>query len=82
MNGRGKSDRSIRTAETAEQRQVRTLTAEAVEGRGLAKGNLLRQNKYWTQCQGRVVYEGCPELVKCDGADTTGGRSDAIGIPI
>jgi hypothetical protein len=27
------------------------LPAEAVEGRGLAKGNLFRQNKYRTQCR-------------------------------
>jgi hypothetical protein len=41
MNGRGKSDRPIGTEEAAEQRQGRVLPAEAVEGRGLAKGNLI-----------------------------------------
>ena len=58
MNRRGKSDRSICTAEAAEQRQVRFLPAEAVEGRGLAKGNSFRQNKFWTQRQGRDRHDG------------------------
>ena len=58
MNGRGKSDRPIATAEAAEQRQVRFLPAEAVEGRGLTKGNLFRQNKFWTQNQERMSREG------------------------
>ena len=58
MTGRGKSDRPICTTEAAEQRQVRFLSAEAVEGRGLAKGNPIRQNKFWTQHQGRICREG------------------------
>lgn len=58
MNGRGKSDRPICTAEAAEQRRVRFLPAEAVEGRGLTKGNLFRQNKFWTQYQERIGREG------------------------
>ena len=58
MNGRGKSDRPICTLEAAEQKQVRFLLAEAVEGRGLTKGNLFRQNKFWTQDQGRMSREG------------------------
>ena len=58
MNGRGKSDRSICTLEAAEQKQVRFLLAEAVEGRGLTKGNLFQQNKFWTQRQGRSGCEG------------------------
>ena len=57
MNGRGKSDRPIGTAETAEQRQVRFLPAEVVEGRGLTEGNLFRQNKFWTQYQERIGCE-------------------------
>jgi hypothetical protein len=58
MNGRGKSDRPICTAEAAEQKRVRFLLAEAVEGRGLTKGNLFRQNKFWTQDQERMSREG------------------------
>jgi len=58
MNGRGKSDRPICTAEAAEQKRVRILLAEAVEGRGLTKGNLFRQNKFWTQGQERMSREG------------------------
>ena len=58
MNGRGKSDRPICTAEAAEQKRVRFLLAEAVEGRGLTKGNLFRQNKFWTQDQERICHEG------------------------
>ena len=58
MHGRGKSDRPIATAEAAEQKLVRFLLAEAVEGRGLTKGNLFRQNKFWTQNQERMSREG------------------------
>ena len=58
MNGRGKSDRSICTAEAAEQKWVRFLLAEAVEGRSLTKGNLFQQNKFWTQNQERMSREG------------------------
>ncbi len=58
MNGRGKSDRPIATAEAAEQKLVRFLLAEVVEGRGLTKGNLFRQNKFWTQNQERMSREG------------------------
>lgn len=58
MNGRGKSDRPICTVEATEQRQVRSLSAEAVEGRGLTEGNSFRQNKFWTQYQERVGREG------------------------
>ena len=58
MNKRGKSDRPICTAEAAEQRQVRFLPAEAVEGRGLTKGNSFRQNKFWTQSQERIRHDG------------------------
>jgi hypothetical protein len=49
MNGRGKSDRPIGTVETFEQRQVKILLAEKVEGRGLTKGNPFWQNKRRTQ---------------------------------
>ena len=58
MNGRGKSDRPICTAEAAEQKRVRFQLAEAVEGRGLTKGNLFQQNKFWTQDQERMSREG------------------------
>ena len=53
MNGRGKSDRPIGTVETFEQRQVRILLAEEVEGRGLTKGNPPWQNKRRTQDRAR-----------------------------
>jgi len=36
---------------------VRFLLAEAEEGRGLTKGNLFQQNKFWTQQQERRVCE-------------------------
>ena len=58
MNGRGKSDRPTCTVEAAEQKRVRFLLAEAVEGRGLTKGNLFQQNKFWTQYQRRGGRDG------------------------
>jgi hypothetical protein len=58
MNGHRKSDRPIRTEEAVEQRRVRFPLAEIVEGRGLTKGNLFQQNKFWTQYQGRSGCEG------------------------
>jgi hypothetical protein len=58
MNGHRKSDRPICTGETVEQKQVRFLLAEIVEGRGLTKGNLIQQNKFWTQDQRRSGCEG------------------------
>lgn len=57
MNRHRKSDRPICTEETVEQRQVGFRPAEIVEGRGLTKGNLFRQNKFWTQYQERSVCE-------------------------
>ena len=39
------------TWEAAEQGQLGCLPAEAAEGRGLAKGNLFRQNKHRTLCR-------------------------------
>jgi hypothetical protein len=48
-NGYRESDRPIGTVEAIEQRQVRTLLTENVEGRGLTKGNLFQQNKNRTQ---------------------------------
>jgi hypothetical protein len=56
-NGRRKSDRPICTEEAVEQRRVRFLLAETVEGRGLTKGNLFQQNKFWAQDQGRSGYD-------------------------
>lgn len=58
MNRHRKSDRPICTVEAVEQKRVRYLLAEAVEGRGLAKGNLFQQNKYWTQYQKRGDRDG------------------------
>jgi len=46
------------TEEAAEQKWVRLPPAEAVEERGLTKGNLFHQNKYWTLYQGRSGREG------------------------
>ena len=58
MNGHGKSDRPICTEEAVEQGWVRFPPAEIVEGRGLAKGNLFQQNKFWAQHQERRGREG------------------------
>ncbi len=58
MNRHRKSDRPISTKETVEQKQVGFLPAEIVKGRGLTKGNLFQQNKFWTQYQERSACEG------------------------
>jgi hypothetical protein len=58
MDGHGKSDRPICTEEAVEQEWVRFPLAEIVEGRGLAKGNLFQQNKFWAQHQERGGREG------------------------
>jgi hypothetical protein len=58
MHGSGKSDRPIDTEEAVEQKRVGFPLAEIVEGRGLAKGNLFQQNKFWTQHQQRSGREG------------------------
>lgn len=58
MNGHGKSDRPVCTEEAIEQRWGRFPLAEIVEGRGLTKGNLFQQNKFWAQDQGRGGREG------------------------
>jgi len=58
MNRRGKSDRPICTEETVEQKQVGFLLSETAEGRGLTKGNLIQQNKFWTLYQKRSACEG------------------------
>jgi hypothetical protein len=58
MNRYRKSDRPICTVETVEQEQVGFLLAETVEGRGLTEGNLIQQNKFWTQYQERLGREG------------------------
>jgi RNA-directed DNA polymerase len=57
-NRHRKSDRPRCTGEAVEQKQVGFLPAEIAEGRGLTKGNLFRQNKFWTQSQERSVCEG------------------------
>ena len=53
MYGRGKSDRPIVPEKPPN--KVRTLAAEAVEGRGLAKGNTGQQNTPRTQCRNQGV---------------------------
>ena len=58
MNGHGKSDRPICTEEAVEQEWVRFPLAEIVKGRGLTKGNLFQQNKFWAQHQERRGREG------------------------
>lgn len=63
MNGRGKSDRPIDTVETLEQREVRVLPAEGVEGRGLTEGNPFEPNKRRTQA-GRGVNMEPPKRAR------------------
>ena len=58
MNGYRKSDRPIGTEEAVEQSRVGFPLAEIVEGRGLTKGNLFQQNKFWTQDQEGRSCEG------------------------
>lgn len=72
MYGCGKSDRPIDTEEAVEQRQARFLSAETVEGRGLAEGKTIQQNKFRTQ--GRMSGSN-DRLAKCVGADTTSSTS-------
>ena len=58
MNGHRKSDRPICTEDAVEQKRVGFLLAEIVEGRGLTKGNLFQQNKFWTQYRKRSSRNG------------------------
>jgi hypothetical protein len=58
MHGHRESDRPIGTEEAVEQKGVRFPLTEIAEGRGLTKGNLFQQNKFWTQDQGRSGCEG------------------------
>jgi hypothetical protein len=58
MNRHRKSDRPICTEEAVEQKRVGFPPAEIVEGRGLTKGNLFQQNKFWTQNQKRSGRDG------------------------
>jgi RNA-directed DNA polymerase len=58
MNRHRKSDRPICTEEAVEQKRVGFPVAEIVEGRGLTKGNLFQQNKFWTQYQTRGGRDG------------------------
>lgn len=53
MNGRGKSDSSI--VPTKLPNNAATRAAEAMEGRGLAKGNSLECNARRTQCRGSAT---------------------------
>ncbi len=53
MYGRGKSDRPVVPGKPPN--KARTLGAEAVEGRGLAKGNMGQQNTPRTQCRNQGV---------------------------
>ena len=58
MNRDRKSDRPICTVEAIERKRVGFPVAEIVEGRGLTKGNLFQQNKFWTQYQKRSGRNG------------------------
>ena len=58
MNRHRKSDRPICTEEAVEQKRVGFPLAEIVEGRGLTKGNVFQQNKFWTQYQTRGGRDG------------------------
>ena len=58
MNGHRKSDRPICTEEAVEQKRVGFPLAETVEGRGLTKGNLFQQNKFWAQYQEGSGHNG------------------------
>jgi hypothetical protein len=58
MNGHRKSDRPIGTEDAVEQKRVRFPLEEIVEGRGLTKGNLFQQNKFWTRNQKRSGRDG------------------------
>ena len=58
MNRHRKSDRPICTEEAVEQKRMGFPLAEIVEGRGLTKGNLFQQNKFWTQYQKRGGRDG------------------------
>ncbi len=60
MNGRGKSDRPV--VPTKPPNKAEGPAAEAVEGRGLAEGNLLERNARRTQC--RVSAISAPERVR------------------
>ena len=64
MNGRGKSDSSIVPRKLPNKDGGAPLTAEGVEGRGLAKGNPDRQARFLTQSPGRPAT--------CIGTDTVG----------
>ena len=56
MHAGEKSDKVIRPQKRPNKGEM--SLAEAVEGRGLTKGNLFRQNKFWTQDQERMSREG------------------------
>jgi len=57
MHVRGKSDRPIVPEKPANNEAcVERVSAESVEGRGLAKGNRIRQTRFRTQCRGRAEY--------------------------
>jgi RNA-directed DNA polymerase len=58
MNGHRESDWPIHTKEADEQRRVRFLLTEIVEGRGRTKGRLFQRDKCWTQSQGGRGCEG------------------------
>src|SRR5439155_15440763 len=49
-NGRGKSDSCV--VPTKSPNKAGTVAAEVMEGRRLAKGNLLESNAFRTQCRG------------------------------
>ena len=66
MNGRGKSDSPVVPEKPPN--KAEEPAAEAVEGRGLAKGNSLERNALRTQ--------GRDERAKCAGAGTSSSEKD------
>jgi len=54
MDGCGKSDSPIVPKKAANKETGRPVSAERLEGRGLAKGNAREQNRLWTQCRERL----------------------------
>ena len=57
MNGRGKSDSLIVPVKLSNKDSGALASAEEVEGRRLAKGNLYQQTRYRTQCRADLQHE-------------------------
>ena len=72
MNGHGKSDRPVVPAKSPnngnapprDTRQVATIPAEGVEGRGLAKGNPPQQNRSRTPCRAKETDMANPKRAR------------------